>query len=54
MIRTLIKLHNASYWMQKSVNLILAGIIIWAVLIFVTIAAPHVAANIIHDILTGK
>lgn len=54
MIRTLIKIHNASYWIQKSANIILAGLIIWAVLIFVVLACPALVNNIIHDILAKR
>lgn len=53
-IQTLIKLHNASYFVQKNGNIILAGLIIWSVLIFVTMACPSLLTNILHDILTRR
>lgn len=64
-IQTLIRVQNFSYYVQcayfKASNsvkankdVILAGLVIMAVLVFVDLAAPSVFNNIIHDILTKK
>lgn len=49
-----VRLHNATYHIQRNANVILAGIVILAVLVFVDLAAPALVNNIIHDILAKR
>lgn len=49
-----VRVHNATYHIQRNGNTILAGIVILAVLVFVDIAAPALVNNIIHDILAKR
>lgn len=53
MIRTLIKIHNYTYY-HGFKSLIWSGIAILFAIGFFGYAFPAIGANIIHDILTGK
>lgn len=49
-----VRAHNATYHIQCNANVIMAGIVILAVMVFVDLAAPALVNNIIHDILAKR